>query len=467
MRLLLLLRSPGGLTGLVGYDSGVYYAASDALLHGRMPYRDFLLLHPPGVMLALTPFAALGRLTTDETGFVTANLVFMAIGGINAALVLRVARRLGASTLGAALGGVAYAAWVAAAIPEVSARLEPLGNLLLLGALARVARPGDERNTRRVVSAGILLGLACTVKLWWLLPLLIVGGWLAGRARSWAIAVRYAAGAAAAFVIVAGPFFVAAPSAMFRMLVRDQLGRARDLSTAGRIEDLLGVHDSAGSLVRVAIVAVGLAAVLLAIVAVRRGQWLPVVLAVANLAVLLAVPHYSGFYSGFVSVPVVLVLAVAVDARWVGKIPAAALVLAMAAEAANVLYHGTGAHLSAPFPRTKLAGAVAHVRCLMSDSPMALIDLDALSRGLADGCPNWVDVTGRSYDADPGTGRAAAHRSLNAKWQADALRYLRSGDAVILVRTASGLTKTTRQRIEQGTLLVRSGRYAVYRTRPG
>ena len=46
-----------------GYDAGVYYSAADALIHGRTPYRDFLLLHPPGLMLTLTPFAAIGRLS--------------------------------------------------------------------------------------------------------------------------------------------------------------------------------------------------------------------------------------------------------------------------------------------------------------------------------------------------------------------------------------------------------------------
>jgi len=55
----------GGLFGLGNYDDGVYYAASTGIAHGLLPYRDFLLLHPPGVPLLLTPFALVAQLTSD------------------------------------------------------------------------------------------------------------------------------------------------------------------------------------------------------------------------------------------------------------------------------------------------------------------------------------------------------------------------------------------------------------------
>ncbi len=47
----------GGLHGDFGYDPGVYFAAGDAFVHGRLPYRDFVLIHPPLEMLVLAPFA--------------------------------------------------------------------------------------------------------------------------------------------------------------------------------------------------------------------------------------------------------------------------------------------------------------------------------------------------------------------------------------------------------------------------
>src|SRR4051794_25123499 len=79
-RLAVVLVSPGRPCGTFGYDSSVYFTASTALIHGRLPYRDFVFLHPPGVVLALTPFAWLGRLTTDHTGFVAAVLAFALLG---------------------------------------------------------------------------------------------------------------------------------------------------------------------------------------------------------------------------------------------------------------------------------------------------------------------------------------------------------------------------------------------------
>jgi alpha-1,2-mannosyltransferase len=84
----------GGLGGTYMYDPGVYYTASTALLNGRLPYRDYVLLHPPGVVLALTPFAAAGQAFSDHAGFILATLGFIAIGSINAVLVRSVALRM-------------------------------------------------------------------------------------------------------------------------------------------------------------------------------------------------------------------------------------------------------------------------------------------------------------------------------------------------------------------------------------
>ena len=64
-RLVPVLRG-GGLLGVADYyDDGVYYAAATGLVHGRLPYQDFLLLHPPGMTLLLTPFAAAAQVIGD------------------------------------------------------------------------------------------------------------------------------------------------------------------------------------------------------------------------------------------------------------------------------------------------------------------------------------------------------------------------------------------------------------------
>ncbi len=58
------LIADAGLDGLHAYDDGVYYAGAAALLSGRMPYEEFVFLHPPGILVLLLPFAELGRLTS-------------------------------------------------------------------------------------------------------------------------------------------------------------------------------------------------------------------------------------------------------------------------------------------------------------------------------------------------------------------------------------------------------------------
>src|SRR6478752_192045 len=69
----------GGLSGMDTYDPSVYYAAAVGLFTGRLPYRDFLLLHPPGILLALQPFAALGALVGDPVAMASTRVAFMVL----------------------------------------------------------------------------------------------------------------------------------------------------------------------------------------------------------------------------------------------------------------------------------------------------------------------------------------------------------------------------------------------------
>ncbi len=94
----------GGLFGLGNYDDGVYYAGATGLVHGLLPYRDFLLLHPPGSLLLLSPFAAAAQVTSDSYGFAAARIAWMLLGAANTLLIWRILRSIG---LVAALFGAA------------------------------------------------------------------------------------------------------------------------------------------------------------------------------------------------------------------------------------------------------------------------------------------------------------------------------------------------------------------------
>ncbi len=473
LRVGVVLLSRGGPRGIFGYDAGVYYAAADAFVHGRLPYRDFVLLHPPGVLLAVSPFAGLGRLTTDHTGFIVANTAFELLGALNAVLVGLVARRVGCRRSAALLGALFYAVWLGAVNAEIGVRLEPLGSTLFL--LALLALTGGALDRRRAVLAGVALAAACSVKIWWIVPAAVVLGWhLCHRDRRPAVTWMVAGGAGLALVLD-GAFFAAAPGTMWRMVVTDQLGRQPVTGPELRVAEVTGLHFAFPALagpaeIPLLVILAGL------VVAAGAAAWrLPparmvVLVLAAQLLVLAGSPSYFAFYAGFVAATLGLTLAAAAETRpaRAGRrgFPVAAVTAVTAAAFTGIALLRPITVVS-PFPAQRLAGAARSVRCLMSDSPAALIELNTLSRDLAAGCPNWVDVTGRTYGADAPPGGLAERRAQNRRWQADLRHYLFSGGGFIVVRASgTGLSRTTRRALAGHRVLAVAGRYVLYRTVP-
>jgi alpha-1,2-mannosyltransferase len=105
----------GSLRGMNSYDGAVYYAAAAGLAHG-------LLLHPPGIVVALVPFAVPGRIIGDPFGMEAATLAWFGIGALNAVLVSRILRPLGVAA--ALVGGLVYAVFYPAVFIEHSTLLE-------------------------------------------------------------------------------------------------------------------------------------------------------------------------------------------------------------------------------------------------------------------------------------------------------------------------------------------------------
>jgi len=160
IRLVPVLRG-GGLKGFYNYDPAVYYAAAVGMAHGLMPYRDFLLLHAPGVPVALLPFALIGLQTTDSTGMALARLAIMVMGSVSAVLVTRVLKPVGAGA--AVIGGLAYAVYWPAVYVERAAWLEGFGSFLtILAMLLILGVPRfRERHPRwAMVLAGASLSVA-------------------------------------------------------------------------------------------------------------------------------------------------------------------------------------------------------------------------------------------------------------------------------------------------------------------
>ncbi|MFE4464284.1 ArnT family glycosyltransferase [Oerskovia sp. NPDC056781] len=453
-----------GLRGYHGYDDGVYFSSAVAFVHGLLPYRDFLLLHPPGSMLALTPFAALTAWTSDSDALVAARVGFLLIGAANAVLVTRVARRWGTTAM--VVGGVLYAVSYAAAWAERITLLEPLGSLCLLGGVVLVLRGLDAgRRTATGSGAGWLwaggavLGLGVTVKIWGVVPLAVVVGWLLVTA-GWRAAARACTGALVAVAVAVAPFALAAGSGMFRMVVLDQLGRPRETDT-GVLQRLTWIAGTGNAewartpTAQLALVWAVLGVVVVAAVAAwvgRRGRLWVALLAVQTV-VLVASPSAYQQYAAFVVPALVLVVAAAVSlvpARW--RQPVAALVCLGFTLGAGV----TATQRVVPFPAAEVRSHLPEDGCVRADSPALLALTDVLSRDLVRGCELPVDLSGYAYDvgAKDSVGRPVP-RDRNAPWQREALRHLTSGSATLLVRSVgNGFDEATTRTLDETTVTV-------------
>jgi hypothetical protein len=471
VRLISVLRG-GGLFGRIGYDGSVYYASASALTHGLLPYRDFLLLHPPGIALVLLPFAALGQLVGDAYAFALARCAWFGLGAVSTALVFTVLRSRGLWP--AAAAAVFYAVFVPAVTSEHTTSLEGVGSICLLGAVALLTLGcgGRTGSVAPLLVAGALLGISTGTKIWGVALVLTLVTWSVSQ-----VGLRRAAlvlaGAAGGTVAVCLPFFLAAPGPMWRMVVADQLGRRRVLgSAAGRLVDLTGLSELRGTVSTT--VLVGLATVLLAIVlalAVRdRLGRLAALLLLVTSAVLLAAPPWSPPYTGLAAPAIALLFGCAV-ARLTprpGRLRPAAPLAVVAGLVAYGAASLPGLAFGSHFPGHTLERVFAQAPgCVTTDDPIALIESGSLRRNLDLHCPVVLDLSGYSYDLRPGSD-LHIRRSQNIQWQRFALDQLGSGQTSVVVRfrNVSGLSRRTKEAISSWPLLADIAGYQVHRPLP-
>lgn len=462
----------GGLHSSSGYDGPVYYTGAASLIAGRIPYADFVLLHPPGILVVLSPFAALGHLFSDSAGYATGRVAFMALGALDAILLTKLAGRLG--IVAAVAAGLFYALWNPSMFAARTTLLEPLGTTSLLVALLLLL-VNPRVSSRSQVLAGVAIGLGATVKIWGVIPVLVIVLWQF-RAAGVQAAARVAAGAAAAITIVCLPFFLLAPEPMFRMVILDQLNRpVIKASIVNRLASIgsVNVTDLKPGTFAFEAAVVGLMFALAVAAAMTWRQRLfriVVILLVATGIVLLASPSYFHHYAEFVAVPMALVFACAfqVVADWARtrhlSIRAATVAL-MTVPLALLISIASTASFGRSIQWTH-QDTVADIRgCVYADSPISLIAFNVLSSDLRRGCHVWVDMTGQTYDpADKLVvdGRPVP-RLRNPIWQHDLMSYLSSGSAIILLRhPAAKLTYANYREISEMHQLTRTRDYSIF-----
>lgn len=433
------LTRPGFLSGVTEYDDGVYFGSAVRLLTGAVPYRDFVMVQPPGITWLMAPLALLGKLTTTSTGFAVARVLTALAGASGVALTGLLVRRRGALATGVACGTLAvYPAGVNAAHTVL---LEPwLVLFCLLGALAVFDGDQVAARPRRLAWGGAAFGFAVALKLWAVLPAVVVLG-LCRHRRAW---MPYVGGFVAGFGIPMLPVFVVAPGAVVHDAIVAQLARVdlARLPVSDRLASLTGL--SAFSPVsRGVVVAVGLSMCALVIacsvVAWRRDgrgpdalECFALVTGGLVLAAFLWPPdyylHYGWFFAPFLALSLGLSVARAASGsgsaseRQSGRRLGAYLLVAIGAAVVAVMMTvqlRQEAQLRGnDSPRTVRAVIPAGA-CVLTDIPSLTIAADRFSSHVR-GCSAMVDPIGTDYalsGGENGVTGAARAPAVQRAWQ--------------------------------------------------
>ncbi len=454
-----------GLYALASYDGSVYYTAAAGLAHGLLPYQDFLLLHPPGIAIALFPFALIGQHVGDEQGLAVARVAWMVLGAFNAVLVARILRPVGLAAM--LVGGLFYATFVPALRIERVTSLEAVAATCILGAMliASQWQRGVPARAPSALLAGAMLGLSAGVKIWGVAIVVGVVVW-AVRVVGVRRALQVGVGAVAGASVICLPFFLAAPAAMWRMVVLDQLGRHRTAhSILSRVTDMAGLQRAVSSTTGLVVAALIGLLVVTAVLAVRtQAGRLGVAVLSATLVLLVSTPTWFLHYSGLSAAPLAVVIGAAagVAAGWIRHRP-----LRLIAGVAVLAALGTYA-LNVPtpsgksFPARELSAGLAGVTgCVTADDPSALIALNVLQHNFQQKCPLMADLGGYTYDLH-GPGNSLS-RPRDPAWQQHLVSYLASGQAAILIRfhQHSGLSVGTVNTIHNWSVRSRVGSYVL------
>ncbi len=213
------LTRPGYLFGLTEYDDGPYFGSAVRLVSGALPYRDFVLVQPPGITLLMTPAALAGKLAGTARAMAAGRILTALASTAGVPLTGLLVRHRGVVATTVACGFLAvYPDSVAAAHTVL---VEPwLAVFCLAGAVA--VFDGDRlAGARRLAWGGAAFGFAGAVEAWAIVPVLAVLVLCLCRPRRAAV---FAAGVAAGFAVPVLPFAAAAPERFYQSLIVAQIG---------------------------------------------------------------------------------------------------------------------------------------------------------------------------------------------------------------------------------------------------
>jgi alpha-1,2-mannosyltransferase len=427
------LTQPGHFLGVTSYDDGVYVGAAVRLIDGVPPYRDFVLVQPPGVVLLMTPVAALGKLTGTAWAMGLGRLLTACAGAASVPLIGLLVRHRGLLAVVISCGVMAV--YPDAILAAQTVLQEPWLVLACLAGMLAVF-DGDRLTTsgKRLAWGGVAFGFAGAIKLWAVFPIVVIAIMCLPRIGR---VLTYLGGVAAGFLVPVLPFFAIAPSSFFRGVVLAQLVRVDDarVPLTTRLADLSGIVASQSTVVQVPAVFAALAATLIValVVGSYAGVWLltprplratpflpPLERFVLVTAVIIVVAflwpvdfyyHYAAFFAPFLALAVALPVARLVRAarpvlkrRWpglrFGRTVSWVIGIAFLAMFTAAVVTETVAPASSN-PAAAADRVIPRGACVLTDQVSFTIMANRFISSVP-GCPQLVDGFGTDLDLSKG-----------------------------------------------------------------
>lgn len=410
------LARPGYLLGVTEYDDAVDFGSAVRLVHGQLPYRDFVLVQPPGISLLMAPVALITRGLGTGTGLAVARVLTACAGAGGVVLAGALVRHRGA--LATVLTCGLLAVFPASVQAAHTVLLEPwLVLFCLIGAVLVFA--GDELATshRRLFWGGAAFGFAGAIKVWAVLAVLAV--LVVGLRRlAWRPWLIYLGGVAAGFGLAVLPFALLAPASFYRSVVVAQLSRV-DLTRVRIVQRLLtltGLSDfspvSHPVVIALAAAVAGVVVVCLAGAALRTHRPAPPTLesfALLSAALVLAAflwpadyySHYAAFLIPFLALSIALpaerMLAAPTPAHRPARLASLVAVAAgIVLVAAAAVRFDREAKLHAGDPAAAAQRQIPAGACVLTDLPALAIVSDRFTSS-APGCSAMIDPIGTDY----------------------------------------------------------------------
>ena len=209
---------------LVGvYDSGVYLAGSVRLVSGSLPYRDFVFVQPPGILILLSGCGVQPDLW-DYDGLIVARVMTSFVSALNVSLVCLLVRHRGRAAMLIAGLGLAFMP-IASDISSALFLEQYVVFFVLLGAVVIFSPLASRARTMNLwlVLGGALFGFAGLMKVWAIFPFVAMIICLAVTNRK--RVVVFVGAAFTTFSVIALPFILAAPSNFLHQVLIAQLTR--------------------------------------------------------------------------------------------------------------------------------------------------------------------------------------------------------------------------------------------------